>query len=193
MLQGGHFKTDAQRSGGDTGRKLGGASEAALKISKVLEKIAEAKKTQITSVALAYVMHKTSYVFPIVGGRKIDHLKGNIDGLRLELTEQDISEIEGANAFDIGFPQSFLAGPQHPNGVKNPGDVWLMSAAGEHQHADLAPKVFQPQFPDSLRDLLTFVGSWTGEEEPRCLDGFQHGNSCSTITVSAARHVSRGM
>lgn len=30
---------------------------------------------------LAYVMHKTPNVFPIVGGRRIEHLKGNIEAL----------------------------------------------------------------------------------------------------------------
>jgi aryl-alcohol dehydrogenase-like predicted oxidoreductase len=79
-------------------------TKAAIKISGVLEKISKAKNTQITSVALAYVMQKTAYVFPIVGGRKIEHLKGNIEGLSLELSDEEIAEIEGANAFDIGFP-----------------------------------------------------------------------------------------
>lgn len=53
---------------------MGEASENAIKISKVLENIANKKNTQITSVALAYVMNKTPYVFPIIGGRKIEHL-----------------------------------------------------------------------------------------------------------------------
>lgn len=70
---------------------MGGASEAAIKISKVLEQIAK-KNTQITSVALAYVMQKTPYVFPIVGGRKIDHLKDNIEGLSLHLSDEEIME-----------------------------------------------------------------------------------------------------
>lgn len=138
-LGGGHFKTDEQRKSQE-GRKLGEASEAAIKISKVLEGIAKKKNAQITSVALAYVMQKTPYVFPIVGGRKIDHLKGNIEGLSLELTEEDIKEIDGANAFDIGFPQNFLGGP---NGVNSPGDVFLMGMAGYQQHVS-KPTALKP-------------------------------------------------
>lgn len=86
-------------------------------------------------------MQKTPYVFPIVGGRKIDHLKGNIEGLSVELSEADIQEIEGANAFDIGFPMNFLGGP---NGVKNPNDLWLMSWAGQQQHFDVARRPLSP-------------------------------------------------
>lgn len=33
----------------------------------------------LPTVALAYVMHKAPYVFAVVGGRKIEHLKANID------------------------------------------------------------------------------------------------------------------
>jgi diketogulonate reductase-like aldo/keto reductase len=129
-LGGGHFKSDAQRKEQE-GRKLGEAGPEAIKISKVLEKIANEKKVQITSIALAYVMHKTPYVFPIIGGRKIEHLKGNIDGLKIDLTEEDIKEIEEATPFDIGFPNNFLGGP---GGVKTPYDVWLMKSAGIQQH-----------------------------------------------------------
>jgi hypothetical protein len=86
-------------------------------------------------------MQKTPYVFPIVGGRKIDHLKGNIEGLSVELNETEIKEIEGANAFDIGFPMNFLGGAE---GVKNPGDLWLMGMAGSQQHFDLQSKPLDP-------------------------------------------------
>jgi hypothetical protein len=109
-LGGGSFKTDEQRKSQE-GRKMGEASEAAIKISKVLERIAKNHKAEITSVALAYVMQKTPYVFPIVGGRKIEHLKGNIAGLSLDLSETDMKDIEEANSFDIGFPMNFLGGP----------------------------------------------------------------------------------
>lgn len=53
-------------------------------------------------------MHKTPNVFPIVGGRKVDHLRGNIEALKLELTPEDIKEIEDAYPFDVGFPMNFL-------------------------------------------------------------------------------------
>ncbi len=55
-------------------------------------------------------MHKAPYVFPICGGRKIDHLKGNIEALRLELSSEDVEEIDNALPFDAGFPLAFLLG-----------------------------------------------------------------------------------
>jgi Aldo/keto reductase family len=107
-LGGGQFKTDEQRESQE-GRKMGtGPSDRQIKVSKALEHIADRKGTIITSVALAYVMHKAPYVFPIVGGRKIEHLKGNIEALSLELSDEEIQEIDNAAPFDVGFPMNFL-------------------------------------------------------------------------------------
>ncbi|CAD6448690.1 19cbb193-7710-4eed-a20a-b2c55a070933 [Sclerotinia trifoliorum] len=130
-LGGGHFKSEEQRKS-DEGRKMYPPSEAAFKISTVLEKIADEKETIITSVAMAYVMKKANFVCPIVGGRKVEHLKGNIEALSLELSDDDVKQIEEANAFDVGFPQSFLTGG--PNKVQGPGDVYLSGLAGITDH-----------------------------------------------------------
>jgi len=123
-LGGGAFKTEEQRKTNE-GRNRP-PSEAAVKVSGVLESLAKKKDTAITSVALAYVMHKAPYVFPIVGGRKIDHLKGNIEALSLELTEEDIKEIEGATPFDIGFPMNTFG--------NTPDSLWLMNMAGSFDY-----------------------------------------------------------
>jgi len=85
-------------------------------------------------------MRKTPDVFPIMGGRNIEHLKGNIEALTLELSEEDTKEIEETNAFDIGFPQKFLGGP---TGVHGPGDVWLTKMGGDHQFMEW-PKPIKP-------------------------------------------------
>ncbi|KAL9533543.1 Norsolorinic acid reductase [Sphaerulina musiva] len=90
------------------GRKMGPHNEKYARIADKLKALADKKGTIITSIALAYVMHKAPNVFPIVGGRKVDHLRGNIEGLGVELTQEEIDEIEDAEPFDVGFPQSFL-------------------------------------------------------------------------------------
>jgi aryl-alcohol dehydrogenase-like predicted oxidoreductase len=69
-----------------------------------------------TGVALAYVMHRASHVLPTCGGRKTDHLKGNIDALALSLSDEKMAEIDNAWSFDVGFPLSFLS--QTPAGAK---------------------------------------------------------------------------
>ena len=147
-LGGGEFKTAKQREemkARGEGRNMGGPSEKHLKLSDKLEEIASRKKTGLTSVALAYVMHKAPYVFPIVGGRKIEHLKGNIEALSLELSDEEIADIDGAAPFDVGFPMNFLGGPKHPQGPKGPGDVWLIDMAGHFDYVEDSKPIAPPQ------------------------------------------------
>ena len=56
------------------------------------------------SVAIAYVMQKTPYVFPIIGGRKVEHLMANIEALEISLTDEQIKYLESVVPFDPGFP-----------------------------------------------------------------------------------------
>ena len=133
-LGGGRFKTEQQRAQG--GREVN-VSEADIKISQTLERIAVRLNTALTSVALAYVMHKAPYVFPIVGGHKVHHLKGNIEALTLSLSPEDIKEIESALPFDIGFPNSILWGSEVPDTV---GQVAFLRMGGTLDHVP-EPKV----------------------------------------------------
>ena len=127
-LGGGAFKTQAQREAmekeGEKGRSVNprNTGENTAKVSAALERIAERKKTALTSVAMAYVMHKAPYVFPIVGGRKLEHLQGNIEALGLELSEEEMKEIDDAVPFDPGFPFNTFG--------KSPEENFLLKAMG---------------------------------------------------------------
>lgn len=130
---------DRQRQAAD-GRQVK-PSESDIKISQVLEAIAKRKNSLITSVAMAYVMHKAPYVFPIVGGRTTEHLRGNIEALTLELSDGDIKEIEAAQPFDHGFPTSFIyGGRQEHTHFQN---VALHGFAGTFDYVP-APKTITP-------------------------------------------------
>jgi aryl-alcohol dehydrogenase-like predicted oxidoreductase len=92
-----------------------GQSEAEEKMSEALEKVAAELGVEgnIQAVAIAYVMQKAQYVFPIIGGRKVEHLKANIAGLSIHLTDKQVEELEGALPFDVGFPSNMLADPHY--------------------------------------------------------------------------------
>jgi hypothetical protein len=105
----GAFKSEEEFNAADReGRKMGPQTEEQRRITLKLDELAKKKGTQITSIALAYIMHKAPYVFPIVGIRKVEHLQGNIDALSVELTDEEVDEIEAAQPFDLGFPGNFL-------------------------------------------------------------------------------------
>ncbi|CAF9932885.1 MAG: hypothetical protein ALECFALPRED_005402 [Alectoria fallacina] len=143
-LGGGYFKPKEQ-VGKDGGRNLPHVkAKDAEQVSEVLDKIAKRKGTLVTSVALAYVMHKAPYVFPICGGRKVSHLKGNIEALGLQLSGQDLEEIEQAYPFDVGFPHNMLSGG--PHAAKGPEDHAFSKRLG---HIDYV-KGLQPIPPQAL-------------------------------------------
>jgi diketogulonate reductase-like aldo/keto reductase len=109
-------------------------------ISLVLHRIAQTRQVPLTSIALAYIMHKTPYVFPILGGRKVSHLKANISALRIALSDAEMEEIEGAYDFDIGFPHNLMSGPKPP---KSPGDNLLTQIRGQFDFVE-GPRTIKP-------------------------------------------------
>ena len=139
----GNFRAEADYAKAkEEGRKMAPASESQKKVSAALEKLAKEKATAITSVALAYVMHKYPYVYPIVGGRKIDHLKGNIEALGVELSDEEVDEIEAAMPFDVGFPMNMMFSGQPYSTRMTSKDIMLLKPA---VHLDAVQKARQPR------------------------------------------------
>ena len=120
------------------------------KVAIALDEIARKKWTKTTSIALAYVMHKSPYVFPIVGGRKVEHLKSNIEALSIELSDDEMDAIDNAAPFSIGFPLNFLfeRGEQKYNSRMTTKDILFMQPAGS---LDTVQKTKPPK-PRSFRD-----------------------------------------
>ena len=81
-------------------------------MSHALEKVAKEVGLDpdlgIPAVAIAYVMQKTPYVFPIVGGRKVEHLMANIEALKISLSDEQIKYLESILPLDLGFPLSMI-------------------------------------------------------------------------------------
>jgi len=117
VIAGGRFQTAAQlaerlKEGGPL--RLGALelTENEKKMSAALEKVAEelGGQASLASVAIAYVMHKQAYVFPIVGGKKVEHLKANIQALDIKITSDQIDFLDGVVPFDLGFPVGRMGG-----------------------------------------------------------------------------------
>ncbi|KAF5720217.1 aryl-alcohol dehydrogenase AAD14 [Fusarium globosum] len=124
VLGGGQLQTakqlEARKQAGDKGRG-NNQSEEARKVSEALEKVAAEHDTDsIQQIALAYVMQKARNVFPIIGGRKIEHLHDNIKALSIHLKDEQISYIESIKEFDAGFPSNFIGDdPKETGGQKH--------------------------------------------------------------------------
>lgn len=138
VLGQGRLKTAAAREAfeksGHDGRQNKPA-EIDIAVSNVLEELAKKHNTLITSIAFAYVMHKFPYVSPIIGQRKIEHLKSNIEALGISLSTEEILEIERAYDFDFGFPMNFFF--RGENKEPHPKDVIFMSATAKFDYPEL--------------------------------------------------------
>ncbi|TFK86718.1 Aldo/keto reductase [Polyporus arcularius HHB13444] len=85
------------------------------KMTKELEKIAEQVGAKnIQAVAIAYVMQKAPYVFPLIGGRKPEQLYANLEALNVTLTEEHIHHIDSVLPFNYGFPYSIIGDGSEP-------------------------------------------------------------------------------
>lgn len=61
-------------------------------------------------------MQKTPYVFPIIGGRKVENLKANLDVLDIALSNDQIKELESVIPFDVGFLTTLIGDNFHDGG-----------------------------------------------------------------------------
>ncbi|KAE9409773.1 Aldo/keto reductase [Gymnopus androsaceus JB14] len=154
VLAAGKLRTDAEeerrRATGENGRAFWGSwerTEDEVKMSRALEKVTkDIGAKSITAgttffsfssaqVAIAYVMQKTPYVFPIIGGRKIENLVENLEALSISLSDEQIKELESVIPFDPGFPVTMIGDGTDFN--------FLLAAAAKMQRMPY-PKALRP-------------------------------------------------
>ncbi|KAK4453808.1 aryl-alcohol dehydrogenase [Podospora aff. communis PSN243] len=121
VLGSGKFQTKKQleerRARGEPLRVGAEQTEDEARMSEALYKVAQEHGIEsFTAVALSYVISKAGDVFPIVGGRKVEHLQDNVQGLSIKLTDEQVSYLEGVNPFDLGFPGNFMGGDPYVTG-----------------------------------------------------------------------------
>ncbi|TFK27752.1 arylalcohol dehydrogenase [Coprinopsis marcescibilis] len=115
--------------------------------SRALEKVAkEVGAKSLSSVAIAYVMQKAPFVFPIVGGRKVEQLEQNIEALEISLSDEQIKYLESVNSFDIGFPHIMVG-----SGDALPSHLALVGVSDRvANHAPIRPAKRETEAVDSL-------------------------------------------
>ncbi|KAF7317875.1 hypothetical protein MKEN_00875400 [Mycena kentingensis (nom. inval.)] len=116
VLAHGNIRTDAEdeqrKASGELGRSLfkpWERDEAQRKVAVALEEVAkELGAKSVHAVAIAYVMQKAPYCFPIIGGRKVEHMLANLEALDINLSEAHIARLESVVPFDPGFPHTII-------------------------------------------------------------------------------------
>ena len=74
------------------------ARKANLALVDLLRKIAERKKATPAQIALAWLLAQKPWIVPIPGTTKLNRLEENMGAVVLELTSEDLREIDSAAA-----------------------------------------------------------------------------------------------
>lgn len=100
-------------------------SEKQLQILDQLKEISENHNTTIAATAIAWLISKPGISAPIIGARKLEHLKGNLEALKIKLSVDEITSLDALTVPQptfitkhSGATQSFVHGGIEINGVK---------------------------------------------------------------------------
>lgn len=111
----GRFHAASDRGKAKEGRSKDAMTEKDLAASDALEQVAiemggaGMPRVGVTTVAIAYVLAKYPWVFPIIGGRKVEHLEANIAALDVHLSRDQVRQIDAAIPFEYGEPMSMVS------------------------------------------------------------------------------------
>jgi aryl-alcohol dehydrogenase-like predicted oxidoreductase len=76
--------------------------ESNKKIVGKIEEIAKSKNVKASQIALAWVLAKGEDIIPIPGTKREKYLVENLDALKIELTADEISELDKLYSFVKG-------------------------------------------------------------------------------------------
>lgn len=163
----GRFQTKQgfeEREKNNDGRNFIPTSQHDKTVSAHLERIASKKGTDLLKIALAYVIQKTPYVFPIVGGRKMEHIQGSIDALRVSLSDENMKEVKDGYHFHPGFPHTFLSGtlfdPEaKPWGASAPQDCFLNKPLGTIDFVDKPSRLGASRGEGGCKLIYHWIGA----------------------------------
>ena len=92
-------------------------SDRNTKIAQTVDKVAEHIGKSSSQVALAWLLSKGA--IPIVGARKVSHLKDNLQCIDVKLSPEQIKQLEDVSKIELGFPHDFFQADMVKNFVYN--------------------------------------------------------------------------
>jgi len=78
--------------------------ERAWNILDVLRPVAEAHKTSVATVALAWILAKPFVTSVIIGAKRLDQLQQNLSAVELQLTADEIKQLDAVSALPPEYP-----------------------------------------------------------------------------------------
>ena len=88
-----------------------------IKIAKTVDRIAATTGYTPARVALNWL--RQQQVIPIIGARKLSHLKDNLDCINVDLTPEDLEQLNQVSEIKLGFPHEFYQNDMVRNFIYN--------------------------------------------------------------------------
>jgi aryl-alcohol dehydrogenase-like predicted oxidoreductase len=108
----GHWSRERSSSGGDfrafSPRFQGENLERNLGLVEALRSVADARGVTVAQIAIAWVLSRGDYIVPLIGARRRDRLDEALGALEVELSSEDLAQIEQA------VPPGAAAGDRYP-------------------------------------------------------------------------------
>ncbi len=103
----GKFTRDGATAGSRT--RLDKLSERDLRIAAAADAVADDLGVPTSQVAIAWTRARHRWIHPIVAPRSVAQLTDSVAALDLDLPADALRRLDEASAFDLGFPQDFIA------------------------------------------------------------------------------------
>ena len=108
----GHFSADRELAATDfrshSPRFQGSNREQNLALVERLRGLADSRGASVAQVAIAWALHRGDDIVPLVGARTRERLDEALGATQVELSEDDLAELEGA------VPADAVAGERYP-------------------------------------------------------------------------------
>ena len=108
-LSGKYTRANGQKMQGYRGTFVGDLSEKQLDIIDVAQEIAAEVRSDIPTVALAWVQNRPGVASTVLGARTVEHLNANLQALDLHLSPEQIGRLDAVSKPTLNFPADFNA------------------------------------------------------------------------------------
>ncbi len=92
-------------------KSMGQLSEHSITIAETVQDMAKDVQRSPSQVALNWLLQQPGQPVPIIGARKLEHIKDNLDALEFTLTSEQLERLNKISHFDLPFPHNFIAPP----------------------------------------------------------------------------------
>jgi aryl-alcohol dehydrogenase-like predicted oxidoreductase len=76
--------------------------------ARAVQAVADEVGATPSQVAIAWTMHRSESIIPILGARSVEQIRDNLGATDVKLSAAQMADLEKATEFSLGFPHDFI-------------------------------------------------------------------------------------